>query len=176
MKNMISNIKRRIRCAMSGCSALWMLIGAGALMLTGSVVRGVSGSPYQNGMMLRFSALLPPVWLMGICWLAWYALLGAVLMGVLFDGRNDAGTQAVKYRGGMTFLCMLFFGFLWYPTFFCAGRIFLSVLICASVLFLCILTACCYRMVFRLASAVLSLHALFLLWMLTLNVGILFYR
>lgn len=176
MKKMISNIKRRLRCALAGRSAAAMLIGAGVLMLTGSIVRGACGSPYHSGMMLRFATLLPPVWLMGLCWMMWYALLGAALFGVLSDVRTDACTEAVKYRGGMSFLCMLFLGFLWYPVFFCAGRIFLSVLICLSVLALCVLTALCYRKLFPAAALVLFLHALFLVWLLILNVGVLFCR
>ncbi len=176
MKKIISNIKRRIRCALAGRSVAAMLVGAGALMLTGTIVRGVSGSPYQNGMMLRFASLFPPVWLMGLCWMVWYALLGAALFGVLTDARRDACTLAVKYRGGMSFLCMLFLGFLWYPVFFCTGRIFLSVLICMAVLALCAVTAWCYRAAFRMASAVLTLHVLFLLWLLILNVSALFCR
>lgn len=174
MKKIISRIKRSVQCALAGHSVTAMLLGGGTLMLAGSIVRGVSGSPYQNGMMLRFGPLFPPVWLMGLSWMLWYALLGACLFGVLSDHRSDACTQAVKYRGGMSFLCMLFLGFLWYPIFFCTGRIFLSVLLCMAVLALCVVTALTYRSVFRIASLVLFAHALFLAWLLILNVAALF--
>ena len=176
MKKTISCVKRRIRRALAGCSTTAMLIGAGSLTLAGSIVRGVSGSPYQNGMMLRFGSLFPPIWLMSLMWMLWYALLGAALFFVLSDGRKDACTEAIKYRGGMSFLCMLFLGFLWYPVFFSTGRIFLSVLICASVLVLCVVTAWCYRTAFRLTAVLLIIHALFLLGLLILNIAALFCR
>jgi tryptophan-rich sensory protein len=176
MKKTISRVKRWVRRALTGCSVTGMLTGAGSLTLAGSIVRGVSGSPYQNGMMLRFGSLFPPVWLMGLMWMLWYALLGAALFCVLSDVRNDACTEAIKYRGGMSFLCMLFLGFLWYPVFFSTGRIFLSVLICASVLVLCVVTAWCYRVAFRLTAVLLTIHALFLLWLLILNIAALFCR
>ena len=167
---------RRIRCALNECSAAALLIGAGALMLCGVIVRGVCGSPYQSGMMLHFGRILPPVWLMTLLWMIWYALLGGAFARVMSDRRCDGYTEAVKYRGGMSFLCMLFLGFLWYPVFFFAGRIFLSVVICASVLALCVVTAWCYRAVFRVVAAVLTVHALFLLWLFILNVAALFCR
>ena len=143
-------------------------------MLIGVIVRGVCGSPYQSGMMFAFDRLMPPVWAMTLLWMLWYALLGAAWARVMFDRRCDPGTQAVKYRGGMTFLAMLFLGYLWYPVFFCAARPFLGALIVLGVLALCILTALCYIKLFRGVAVILLLHAVFLIWMLILNFAVVF--
>lgn len=165
---------RRVRCSLADCSAVALLIGAGMLMLIGVIVRGVCGSPYQSGMMLAFGHILPPVWAMTLLWMLWYALLGAAWARVMFDRRCDPGTQAVKYRGGMTFLAMLFLGYLWYPVFFCAARPFLGALIVLGVLALCVLTALCYIKLFRGVAVILLLHAVFLIWMLILNFAVVF--
>ncbi len=166
---------RRIRCAMNECSAVALLIGAGALMLCGVIVRGVCGSPYQSGMMMHFGRVIPPVWLMTLLWMTWYALLGAAFARVMFDRRCDGYTETVKYRGGMAYLAMLFLGFLWYPIFFCAARPFLGALIVLGVLILCILTALRYIKLFRGVAFLLLCHAVFLVWMLILNLAMVFY-
>ena len=174
MKKFWASLCRRLRCALSGGSAVAMLIGAGTLMLLGVVVRGVCGSPYQQTILLRFDRILPSVWVMTLAWMLWYALLGAAFARVMSDRRCDPHTQAVKYRGGMRFLALLFLGFLWYPVFFCAARPFLGALIVAGVLALCVWTAFCYARLFRGVATVLLAHALFLIWLLILNIAVVF--
>ena len=163
---------RRVRASLWGCSVTALIVGAGVCMLAGALVRGVCGSPYQSGMMLQFGHLLPPVWSMTLLWTVWYALLGAAFARVLCDRRCAAPSEVVKYRGGMAYLAMLFLGFLWYPTFFCAGRVFVSALIVLGVLLLCLLTALAYWRVFRITAILLFAHALFLFWLLLINLGV----
>ncbi len=169
-----AKVTRWMRRLVAGCPVPMLLCSAGVLMLAGVLVRGASGSPYQQGMMIQFGDVIPPVWLMTVLWMLWYFVLGALFAMVTFGGRKDFRTQADKYRGGMLFLSMLFLGFLWYPLFFSAGRTFLAALLLLAVLVLCILTALCYIRVFRVAGIVLLLHAAFLFWLLILNIIIAF--
>jgi tryptophan-rich sensory protein len=165
---------RRIRCAMNECSAVALLIGAGALMLCGVIVRGVCGSPYQSGMMMHFGRVIPPVWLMTLLWMTWYALLGAAFARVMFDRRCDGYTETVKYRGGMAYLAMLFLGFLWYPLFFAAGAVLFSAVLLIAILALCLACAIAYLSVCRPAAIILFCHAAWLLWLAVINIAVLF--
>lgn len=171
IKRLWGNMTRYFRASLGGCPAVALVVGAGVCMLLGASVRGVCGSPYQNGMMLSFGHLLPPVWLMTLLWMLSYALLGAGFARVLGDRRCDVPTELVKYRGGMTYLAMLLLGFLWYPVFFCAGRVFAAALIALGVLVLCLVTAWRYRRAFLAVSVVLLAHAVFVAWLLLINLG-----
>ena len=162
---------REVRASLSACPVAVLIAGAGVCMLAGALVRSVCGSPYQNGMMLQFGRLMPSVWLMMLLWMLFYALLGAAFACVMCDRRCDAPTDVIKYRGGMTYLAMLLLGYLWYPTFFCAGRVFAAALIVLGVLVLCLVTAVLYLRTFRVTAILLFAHALFLLWLLLINLG-----
>ena len=162
---------REARAALGGCSVVALCVGAGVCMLAGALLRGMCGSPYQSAMMLRFGHRLPPVWLMTLLWMLSYALLGAAFARVMCDRRCGVPVEIVKYRGGMTYLAMLMLGFLWYPTFFCAGRVFAAALIVLGVLALCLLTALLYLRVFRITAMLLFWHAVFLMWLLLVNLG-----
>jgi tryptophan-rich sensory protein len=171
IKRLWAKLTRNFRASLGGCPAPALVVGAGVCMLLGASVRGVCGSPYQNGMMLPFGHLLPPVWLMTLLWMLSYALLGAAFARVMCDRRCDVPTEMVKYRGGMTYLAMLLLGFLWYPVFFCAGRVFVAALIVLGVLVLCLVTALRYLRAFFGVSLVLFAHAIFLAWLFLVNLG-----
>lgn len=171
IKRLWAKAMREVRASLGGCPALALVVGAGVCMLLGASVRGVCGSPYQNGMMLQFGHRMPPVWLMTLLWMLSYALLGAAFARVMCDRRCDVPTEVVKYRGGMTYLGMLLLGFLWYPVFFCAGRVFVAALIVLGVLALCLVTVILYWRTFRVTAILLSCHAAFLVWLLLINLG-----
>lgn len=163
---------RQGRRCLARCPVPAMLTGAAVLMAAGTAVRLASGSPFARGMMLQFGNVIPPVWLMSVCWLLWYGVLGAVFAAVMCGGRCDLYTQAARYRGGMLFVCMIFLGFLWYPLFFIAGHVLPALLVHLSVLALCVLTALCYWQYFRVAAIVLFAHAGYLLWLAAVNVAV----
>ena len=174
IKRFWARLGREMRASLGGCPVVALGVGAGVCMLAGAILRGVCGSPYQSTMMLRFGHRLPPVWLMTLLWMLSYALLGAAFARVMCDRRCGVPVEIVKYRGGMTYLAMLFLGFLWYPTFFCAGRVFAAALIVLGVLALCILTALLYFRTFRITAMLLFGHAAFLVWLLLINLGVVF--
>jgi tryptophan-rich sensory protein len=174
MKRWMDRTMRRLRCAMAGRSLALPLIGGGVLLLVATLIRGVCGDPYQSGLLLLCGEIIPPVWVMTLCWMGWYVVLGGVFVWVTFDGQCDPPTVSRRYRGGMAYLAMLMLGFLWYPTFFCAGRVFTSALIVLGVLALCVVAGLIYwrSYTYRLAGVILFVHALFLLWMLLINLGV----
>jgi tryptophan-rich sensory protein len=174
MKRLMERWARGVRCAMAGRPVAVPLIGGGVLLLAATLVRGVCGSPYENGILLHCKDLLPPVWLMTLLWMVWYVLLGGAFALVMSDRRCDPYTVSQRLGGGMTYLGMLMLGFLWYPTFFCAGRVFAAALVVLGVLALCVFTALLYWRAYRPAALLLFAHALFLLWMLVLSVAVVF--
>lgn len=178
MKRWMERTTRRVRCAMAGRPVAPSLIGGGVLLLVATLVRGVCGDPYQRGIFLLCGDAIPPVWVMTLCWMVWYFVLGGTFVWVIWDGRCDPPTMVKRDRGGMAYLAMLMLGLFWYPTFFCAGRVLLAALIVLAVLALCVITAWVYwrSCIYRLAGAVLFAHAVFLLWMLGLSIVVLFAR
>ncbi len=169
MNKLWKKLTDRIRLWRAGCNLGAMLIGGGATMLAGVIVRAVCGSPYRHGVMVQFDAYIPPVWLMTLLWMLWYFILGATLAYVLSSSRCDRASRAEVYRGGMLFLSMLFLGFVWYPLFFVAARFFLAWLIVFAVLALCVLSAWGYWRVSRLVSVILLSHAVFLFYLWIVN-------
>lgn len=169
MNHLWKKLTDRIRRWRAGCNLGALLIGGGATMLAGVLVRAVCGSPYRHGVMVQFDAYIPPVWLMTLLWMLWYFVLGATFVGTLWTARCNQATRADVYWGGMLFLSMLFFGFVWYPLFFVAARFFLAWLVVLVVLALCLLTALRYWKVSRLASGILLVHAVFLFYLWIVN-------
>ena len=170
-----SGVCRRVRRLTADMPVPAMLVGSGALMLAGAVVRVVSGSPYAHGIMVRFGALMPPAFWMSLGWLLWYGILGAVFVGTLCRaGRVSPSARADIYAGGMLFLTMIFLGFLWYPLFFSAGVLLLSAILMLIITALCIACGCLYIKCCRPAATVLFCHAAWLVWLCVVNIRILF--
>ena len=152
-----------------------LLTGSGVLVLLASLVRAVCQSPYAHGVMLQGGSPIPSPPLMSLAWTVWYALLGATFVATLLSvARLSAAFRADVYRGGMLFLCMILLGFFWYPLFFVAGRQGIALIVLLAVLALCLLSALCYVRILRLAAAVLLCHALWLAWLVTVSVRVLF--
>ena len=173
MKALRSKLSRTLRrfCATHNTAA--MLLGAAIVMLCGTLVRTICGSPYQSSILLIMRPHLPPAWLMSLVWLLWYAVLGATLGFVLTLCSCDLAAQKEKYRGSMLLLLMLFLGFLWYPLFFVAVRWILSALLLVLIIAACLSTAFFYGRCSRAAGWIMLIHAAFLCYMLILNIVIL---
>ncbi len=169
-------LSRRGRCVLSNLPLVGMLVGGGICMLCGALVRALCGSPYQSAMLLRLGPHIPSPLFMTVIWALWYMVLGGALSYVLLDRRCDPGTLAVRYRGGMSYLAMLFCGFFWYPLFFACGRPVLAFFLLLGIVLLCFWTVVIYLRVYRAVAWVLMVHGVFLLWMLFLNVVIVFGR
>ena len=148
-------------------SALTYALVFGALLAAcGMGVRFWCGAPYAGMTQMGIRDVIPPVWLMSICWTLWYFLLGAALGAVLRAfGRNCIGA----WRGAFFFLLMIGVGFLWYPLFFVKQNLVLSLLTVMVVLVLCCVCALHWQALSLVAGAILWLHALWLIYMLILQ-------
>lgn len=90
------------------------LVGGGLGLLSSIIVASAVGSPLPVLRVLGADAILPPIWLMGLLWLAGYALLGAAAGYVLacLSGGPCHDTPLWK---GLTFWVVEFiFPFVWY--------------------------------------------------------------
>ncbi|MBQ8310773.1 MAG: tryptophan-rich sensory protein [Clostridia bacterium] len=151
--------------------ALMLLVGV-LMMLGGITVRFCVGSPHLTILALDISSLIPPIWLMCILWSLAFFVVGCAAGFVL--GYRAGGCEVDKYKGGMLFVMLAVLELCWYPTFFGAGLIFLSVL--ESILILCLsvgVTLCFYR-VSKFAGMLILFHDIWLIYMLILNFAVLF--
>ena len=149
-----------------------MLLLGSVMVAAGMIVRFLVGSPYVTMHALGITDLVLPVWLMTLIWSVSFFVIGAAAGFVL--GFRAGACEVDKYKGGMLFVLLAVLELCWYPTFFGAGLIFLSVL--ESVLILCLsvgVTLCFYR-VSRFAGMLFLLHNLWLIYMLILNFAVLF--
>ncbi len=153
-------------------SPLLMVVLGVAMAAGGILVRFFTGSPHMTLLALEITELLPPVWLIGLFWTLAFLTVGGAAGLVL--GYRTPGCEAEKYKGGMLFVLLAVLELCWYPTFFGAGLVFLSVL--ESVLILCLsigVTFSFYR-VTRLSGMLLLLHDIWLIYMLILNFAVFF--
>ncbi len=150
-----------------------LMILFGLLMMIGSIlVRFFAGSPHMLLLALNIGDLVPPVWLMSILWLVSFFIVGCAAGFVL--GYKAGGCEVDKYKGEMFFVLLAVLELCWYPTFFGAGMVFLSVL--ESILILCLslcVTLCFYR-VSKFAGMLFLLHNVWLIYMLILNFAVFF--
>lgn len=150
------------------------MVGGGILLLiAGLIVRFSVGGPYRVMMELGIADVVPPVWLMGILWSLSLFLIGCAAGFVL--AYRPRGCEAEKYKGCMLFILLSVLELCWYPAFFGAGLVFVSVLM--SLLILCLsvwITGCFYR-VTKLGGMLLLLHSVWLIYMVILHF-IIFFR
>lgn len=150
-----------------------LMILLGLLMMVGSIlIRFFVGSPHLFLLALNIGDLVPPVWLMSVLWLLSFFVVGCAAGFVL--GYKSGGCEVDKYKGGMFFVLFAVLELCWYPTFFGAGMVFLSVL--ESILILCLalcVTLCFYR-VSKFAGMLFLLHDVWLIYMLILNFAVFF--
>jgi tryptophan-rich sensory protein len=140
---------------------------AGASLL----VRAWAGAPYKGIDSMDIGALIPPVWLMALAWFCWYLVLGGVL-GVILAGHGARSADA--WRGATFFVLMLGLGFVWYGLFFCRYAMGLGILLTAFLLVLCVLCALSWQGLSLVCGVVMYLHALWLLYMLILQLACVF--
>lgn len=135
-------------------------------------VRLACGTPYRMILNLGIASLLPPIWIMtllrGLSFLCVGCAAGLVLC------RRERGVDREKYRGCLFFVLLMLVELLWYPTIFGSGLLFLGML--ESILCLClsVTVTACFSRVSKLASVILFLHTVWLIYLLILSCTIFF--
>ena len=157
---------------MEHTNPLWMILMGGSLMVGGILVRFFVGSPYTLLMSLGVTDMVPPSWLMALLWTVSFLVVGCAA-GFAF-GYRSRGCEVDKYKGGMLFVLLAVLELCWYPTFFGAAWLFLSVLESILILCLAVCVTVCFSRVTKLAGFLLVLHDIWLIYILILNFAVFF--
>ena len=92
----------------------YVLIGGGMGVLSGIAVAVTVGSPLPVLRLWGADVLLPPLWILGILWLAGYALLGGAA-GYAWGCPGGGPHREMPLWRGLTFLVVeVTFSFAWY--------------------------------------------------------------
>lgn len=140
--------------------------------ICGIIVRIWIGSPYRTILELGIAEVSPPAWLMTIVWTVAFFINGCAA-GIVLTYKTG-GLDSEKYRGCLYLFLLTLLELLWYPTLFGGQLVFISVL--ESLLILClsiIITLFFYR-VTKFAGMLFLLHDVWLIYMLIMNIAILF--
>lgn len=129
--------------------------------------RILSGSPIY---MLRFIGMknqIPRAWVFSCIWTFWYIILGFSFGFVL--SCKKAGKDVYKFKGSLWFVCMMIFNIVWYPLFFRAGAIFISLADIVIIALFCLLTAKEYYKINKAIGIALFCHLVWLVHCFVIN-------
>ena len=163
-------LKRKLKkcCRSIQTDGRTVIAGIIIVLFAGILVRLLSGSPI---FMLRVCGLwgsIPKIWFFTAMWTMWYIVLGFCFGFIL--GTKNPGKGLCKYKGSFWFVIMMIFNIVWYPLFFKAGAIFLSLADILIIIFFCLLCAFEYFKIQKAVGCIMLLHLLWLLWCFILNV------
>ena len=142
------------------------------LAIVALLVRAWTGSPYGVLLALDIRDMIPPVWIMTLLWTLSFLTIGSA--GGFVLAYRACGREAEKYKGCMFFVLLAVMELLWYPAFFGAQVVFLSVLLAILCLCLAIAVTVSFYRVTKFAGMLLFLHDVWLIYMLILNFAVLF--
>ena len=157
---------------MNQTNTLLMLLIGTAFMLGGIAVRFIVGSPHMTLLALGVGGIVPPSWVMCLCWTVSFFTVGCAAGFVL--GYKDRSCEVDKYKGCTLFVLLAVLELCWYPTFFGAAWLFLSVLESILILCLAVCVTVCFSRVTKFAGFLLVLHDIWLIYILILNFAVFF--
>lgn len=118
-----------------------MAVGGGAGLLAAFALRGAAGSPVPVLRLLGADALLPPLWLMGLLWLAVYGLVGGAAGYLSACSAVRGGREVLLWRGGTFLALAVGLSFCWYSCLFASFLLLLSWICLAVATFFAVLSA-----------------------------------
>ena len=143
-------------------------VAAGVLAAVGYiVVRALCGAPYRVMLELGIQDLIPPVWLFTL--LQTLALFTAGCAAGFVLGFRAMGCAAEKYKGCMLWVLATVMELCWYPTLFSGGLVFVALLESILMLALAVLTDISFFRISRFAGFLYLLHAVWILWIVTVS-------
>ncbi len=145
---------------------------SGVFLAVAMFVRWVSGNPLHFIHSLGISDIVPPVFFLIVMFSLFYILAGIALSLGMSSGACCPSPD--KYRGGMYFFIMLFLSYAWYPIFFCANLVLISLAVSILCLLAGILASACFSKVSTLSFLSLTLCNAFLAYLVFLNMRIFF--
>lgn len=154
-------------------SSLFLTVFVGILATVAYfIIRWLSGSPYRAMLELGIADIMPPVWLFSLLQLLGFLTVGCAAGLVL--GWRDAACTVDKYKGCLFFVLMAVIELCWYPTLFGGGLVFLSLLEALAMVFLSICVAVCFFRISGLSGILLSLHSVWLVYILIFTCAVFF--
>lgn len=152
-----------------------LLTGGGVLTAGAVLLRIFGGSPRPLLHALGADAFLPPLWLMGLCGLLSVFLLGAAAGLILF--ARGCGTERTlwRLRGGIWCILSCVASAAWYLLLFRSGALWFSLLLLLLSLACVVLTAVCWFRVSTAAGLLPAAYLLWELWMLFLQIAVVFH-
>jgi hypothetical protein len=103
-----------------------MLVGGGLGLAAGIALRGAAGSPLPVLRLLGADALLPPLWLVGLLFLAGYVLAGGAAGYLASCPVGGGRREAHLWRGGTFLALAVGLSFCWYSCLFSSFLLLLS--------------------------------------------------
>jgi len=139
-------------------------------------VRILSGSPYGMIHKLDAGGVIPPLWIFNLLSAVWGFLAGFA-SGIVWSEvrlcRARGESEICAYRGGIFFVALVFLSLIWYPLFFVSERLILSFIIALLAVICSALSALQWRRVSLLSSLVTAAYALWLFYVLAVNLVVL---
>ncbi len=154
-------------------SSCFLTVFCGVLMTVAYfIIRWLTGSPYRKMLELGLAEMMPPVWLFSLLQLLGLLSIGCAAGLVL--GWRDKSCAVDKYKGCLFFVLLAAIELCWYPTLFGGGILFLCVIEAVLMLFLSIFVAVCFFRISGLSGILLSLHSVWLLYLLVFTCAVFF--
>ncbi len=154
-------------------TGLGITVAVGVILAVACIAVRIScGGPHEMILALGIADLVPPVWLMSAMRFLSFFTAGCAAGLVL--GYKDRSCLVEKYRGGMFFVLLAVLELCWYPTVFGAGLLFLAMLEALIQLFLAIVVTISFFKVSRLAGWIMTLHCVWLSYLMILTFAIFF--
>ena len=156
-----------------GQSSLFCTFFCGiALTVAYFVIRFMAGNPYRIMLELGISDLMPPVWLFSLLQMFGFLIIGCAAGLVL--GWRDSSCAVDKYKGALFFVLMAVIELCWYPTLFGGGLVFLCVLEAVIIVCLALIVALHFFRISALSGILLSLHCVWVIYLLIFSCAVFF--
>ena len=158
----------------NGISLICAIVGAACAL----VCRIITPSPVDMAHKLDSLDVLPPVWIFNLLSVALCFAAGAAAGVVIKDvgEGNLCGKSAIgAYRGLAFFLVAFFVSLMWYPAFFAAEAIFISMVMCLAATLGSVLCAYNWFGVGEgTAAVIMSAFSIWSVYILLINISVLF--
>ena len=102
------------------------------------------GSPFDMIHKLNGIGMIPPIWIINLLLIVFFFLQGFSFGSIITAAKNRINVgekELCAYRGTVFLSCAFFLSLLWYPLFFFAEKLFLSLLVSIVCLIFSILCA-----------------------------------
>ncbi len=156
------------------------LVGAVCGLVSVLLVRFAAGSPLTALHRLDAAHVLPPLWLVSLCYLGWFVLLGGAV-GYLLSGIGGAfchgpAEEATLWRGCTCLSLAIMLTFMWYALLFGKFCFIFSLLFLPLACGMAILCAAAWRSIAKGASLLAVGYALWLLLLFFWQVAVILHN